>query len=342
MDKILDKIYHVIEKHNEDIIFELIIKEYDKSNFFIALVFNKSIEKFKILFVPIDAIEKKKLVEEYFCYQFVFMNIVNHLLKIISEFQENNSKSVYDFSNKTENYYIEFNTYKPLNKSSFRFRQYINPDFSFFFDLIVTLFEHTPNIMNDLQRDILAQFSTKYELLKYNKTISFRIKTDDLNSIFNCSHFKYDKVEISFLQKIGDKYYAIIVDNKNYSNKVLIDSSRGMLRIYSDKLDPLGEEIYLLMTKIRESYEKKFYKLEYIDKEEVYHLLCYGYNNNLETFLIHNNLYDQEITLKDLCNKKIKLIAVDDDFKKKIIDIVKDKYVDKKANDIINFVFNEK
>ena len=339
MDKILDKIYRVIEKHNEDIIFELIIKEYDKSNFFIALVFNKNIEKFKILFVPVDAIEKKKSVEEYFCYQFVFMNIVNHLLKLISDFQENSSKSNYDFSNKASEYYIEFNTYKPLNKSSFKFRQYINPEFNFFFDLIVTLFEHTPNIMNDLQRDILAQFSTKYELLKYNKTISFRIKTDDLNTIFNCSHFKFENIDIKFLQKIGDKYYAIVLDNKNYYNKVLIDSSRGMLRIYSDKLEPLGEEVYLLMTKIRESYEKKFYKLEYIDNDEVYHLLCYGYNNIQDVFLVHNNLYDQEITLKDLCNKKVKLVDVDDSFKEMIIKLIKDKYVEKKANDIIDFVF---
>lgn len=336
MDKVLDKIHRVIQKNNEETIFELIIRNYDKSNFFIALVFNKNIEKFKVLFVPVDAIEKSNLVEEYFCYQFIFMNIVNHLLKLISEFQDENSKKLYDYSDNITDYNIEFNTYKPLNKCTYIFRQYISPDFEFFFDLMVSLFEHVPNVMNDLQRDILAQFNSKYELLKYNMTIPFRLKTGDLNTIFDSSHFQYDKIDIQFLEKIGDKYYGVINDNK-----VLVDHSRGMLRIYSGRYDPLGEEMFLFITKARESFEKKFYRLDYIENDNIYNLLCYGYNNSQNIFLVHNNLYDYEITLKDVGNKKVKIHDVDDVFKEEIISLIKDKYVEKKALDIINFVFEE-
>jgi len=48
----VQKIKKVLHKKNEEIIVDLYIKDYDKSNFYFALVFNKKVEKFKVLYVP--------------------------------------------------------------------------------------------------------------------------------------------------------------------------------------------------------------------------------------------------------------------------------------------------
>lgn len=336
MDKVLEKIIKTIQQNNEDIVFELIIKNYEKSNFFIALVFNKTIARFKILFVPIDVIKKNDSVSEYFCYQFIFMNLVNHMLKIINDFQEEESKASYDYTSGNSDYYIEFNTFNPLKKCSYKFSQYINPEFQFFFDVLDIVFEHVPNILNDLSRSVLEQFNTKYELPIYNKTIPFRLKTDDLSLIFNSSKFKYDKIKIPFLEKLGDNYYGVV-----NNNKLLVNFSHGLLKIYSGKLNPLGEEVYQFIKSIKDGYEKKFYRLSYIDNDDTYYLLCYGFDTSNNKFLIHNNLYNHDVSLKDVVNKKVKITGMESSScKKTIINLIKEKYIDKTATDIINYTFN--
>lgn len=61
---ILNIIKKTLKKKKETIILDLYIKDYDKSNFYFAVVFNKKIEKFKVLYVPIDAIDCESNIEE--------------------------------------------------------------------------------------------------------------------------------------------------------------------------------------------------------------------------------------------------------------------------------------
>ena len=49
IDNLVIKNY--LRKKRESVIIDLIIRDYNKSNFYIALVFNSRIEKFKVLYV---------------------------------------------------------------------------------------------------------------------------------------------------------------------------------------------------------------------------------------------------------------------------------------------------
>ena len=75
---LLTKISNQLKKRKEKVIFDLYVKDYDHSNFYFALVFNGKIEKFKVLYVPLDAIESNEHVEDYFV-----INLFLYLMLII-------------------------------------------------------------------------------------------------------------------------------------------------------------------------------------------------------------------------------------------------------------------
>ena len=82
-EKKFSAVQKYLKKKNERVIIDLVIKDYDKSNFYLALVFNKKIEKFKVLFIPIDVMEINR-VEEYCCYQFMEIVTVNYFLETLN------------------------------------------------------------------------------------------------------------------------------------------------------------------------------------------------------------------------------------------------------------------
>ena len=120
------KIYKALEKKRESIVIDLYLNDYDGSNFYIALVYNKVIEKFKVLFVPVDAIRFGDKVEDYFCYQFIFMETVNYIMELIR-----NNKNVF-VNEKDRNravptnksYYIEMTTHVAGEYYEFNFTQF--------------------------------------------------------------------------------------------------------------------------------------------------------------------------------------------------------------------------
>lgn len=60
-DKIKLAVSKYLKKKKERVIIDLVISDYNKSNFYVGLVFNSKIEKFKVLFIPIDVVDNNYL-----------------------------------------------------------------------------------------------------------------------------------------------------------------------------------------------------------------------------------------------------------------------------------------
>lgn len=335
MEKSIKQIYSVIKNNNEDIIFHFIIKDYVGLSFFIALVFNKTIEKFKVLYVPLNIVKRLEIIDEYFCYQFISASRVNTLLGVFNDIQEDNKQDIgimYEMNNC--HHYLEFVTYKPLEKRVYKFIQYIDSSYELFFTLITTLMEYLPNSMDEILRKIIEEFNTYFEVFKYNESVNFQLYSDEISKIIDSSNFTYKDRKVEFLERIGEKYYAV-VDSKRF----LLDTNHDILNIYSGKENPFGEEVFLIIKAIREKITIPFYKIKYIEDNHDYSLFCYGVDFDNEEFLIFNRLKDKKVTLKDLVNDKIRIYYIDKELKDKIITYLKSKYVAKKAEKIINFTF---
>lgn len=274
MDNSILVIQKNLKKKKERVLLDLYIKDYNKSNFYIALVFNKRIEKFKVLFIPLDVCENK-YIEDYICYQFIDISSVNYILNTIND----NDKLIRNdiFRNKINkyinSYYIEINTH--INKRDYKFvtTRYIPSEWLFMFDVIVTLFERIPSFMNELCREILAVFSNSNEAIDYKYSIDFDLVNDDFSTLlFDTSEVH----EVLFLEFIGGKYFAIV-------NNVLVVveyNPRKILNLYCSSDD--DSYIYSVLVAIRNKSYKKFYKLMVVDDKHDFEVgvaeyyLCYG------------------------------------------------------------------
>lgn len=274
MDNSILVIQKYLKKKKERVLLDLYIRDYNKSNFYIALVFNKRIEKFKVLFVPLDVCENK-YIEDYICYQFIDISSVNYILNTIND----NDKLIRNdiFRNKINkyinSYYIEINTH--INKRDYKFvtTRYIPSEWLFMFDVIVTLFERIPSFMNELCREILAVFSNSNEAIDYKYSIDFDLINDDFSTLlFDTSEVH----EVLFLEFIGGKYFAIV-------NNVLVVveyNPRKILNLYCSSDD--DSYIYSVLVAIRNKSYKKFYKLMVVDDKHDFEVgvaeyyLCYG------------------------------------------------------------------
>lgn len=279
-DKIDLEISKYLKKKKESVIIDLVIKDYNKSNFYIALVYNNRIEKFKVLFLPIDVVDIN--IEEYVCYQFINVNLVNYILETVHNAKDRfRDSSVRDRSNKMiSTYYIEIHTHVGEEEYTFKTTKYLPKEWQFLYEIVLILFEHTPNVMNELCRDILAVLDGREDIISYQKSITFDIFKFDLEEEFKNSQL----LEVSYLEKVNGKYFGII-----HEKLVIIDyiNSKNILNLYCN-CGYSDDYFYSCLVAIRNHEFKDFYKLMVVDDVRDFdqtnviarYYLCYGIRND--------------------------------------------------------------
>lgn len=330
----------------ENVIFDIYIKDYDKSNFYFALVFNEIIEKYKVLFVPLDAINKNEDVSEYFCYQFIFINTVNHFIEKLKQNihiykeESNRNRKVLNL----DSYYIEININLSGNIYTLNFTQFIDEEYLFLFDPIVVIFEHSPHIVNELCHKLLSAFQSKNESFHY--TVSLDSNLADIEKLFSKEikkSKKYSIKDVKFLEQTANRYYGIV-----NNNLIIIDfnNKKNIVNIYSDKLNPLSNEVYIMIRAIKEGYFHDFYHLRIVDSKEAFFkytcgnfYLCYGINE--DEFQIIDASNSVIVPLSLLKKECIKISGADKELKKELEDYLTASYEDYKVEELINFALND-
>lgn len=337
MDEIKNKIIKALHKKKEKVVLDLYLKDYDCSNYYFAIVYNSKIEKFKVLMVPLDAIDDSKYLEEYFCYQFIFVKTVEHIMKEIHENEKIiERENIQTNSSFMDSYYIEINTHVAAKDYCFKFTQYIPTTFSFFFNIIVLLFEHLPNIVSELCNKILYSFQNPNDAITYNGSYNFDLYKDSFLDLFledivnNC---KYSLEDVSFLERVGNRYYAVI--NNEWVCVHYIDSLNKM-NIYSGKYPVLGEEIFIVLKAIIEEKFHSFYHLSILDEDEVY--LCYGFTNG--NFLVVSSL-KSTISIRDYSYNNICISDYDGILIKELEEYLSERYEDFKVKEILQSILDK-
>lgn len=340
--EIIYNIKKALKKKSEEIILDLYLKDYDKSNFYFALVFNKKIEKFKVLYVPIDGISKNDKIEEYFCYQFIFLHTVNYMLETIALNESKFGNKNLDRANsKMTSYYIEINTYVDSKNYKYTFTQFIDKEFLFFFDILVTLFEHLPNVVSELCTKLLGKFNDDYELIEYTSSYEFNFN-DDLERLFSRSVIedcKYTFDDIDFLEQIGNRYYAVV---KGYLVIIEYSEYNNLFNVSSLDFDNLGEEIYIITRAIKEEYQREFYRLMIANSEEDFennqgdYYLCYGIDD--EKFKVANGKENIDVTLDLIKNKCVKILNSDSELEEQLRNYLSEIYEDRKVKELLDFM----
>ncbi len=147
----------IIKKKKEYPIIEIHIANYNNANFYLALVYSSSIEKFKVLYIPMDIIDTNK-VEEYFCYQFININSVTYIVdQVKAKLSKYEKKETRDKRNKNiDNFKIDLDIHIDKKTYDFHMTRYLPKEWKFLFETMALMFEHVPNIMGELAMEILS------------------------------------------------------------------------------------------------------------------------------------------------------------------------------------------
>ena len=112
-------------------------------------------------------------------------------------------------------YYIEINTHIASKDYCFKYSQYIPTTLPFFFNIIVLLFEHLPNIVSELCNKILYLFQNPNDAIIYNGSYSFDLYKDSFLDLFTeeiVNNCKYLLKDVSFLERVGNNIRELVND----------------------------------------------------------------------------------------------------------------------------------
>lgn len=302
----------VIKKKKEYPIIEVYITNYNNSNFYLSLLYNSIIDKFKVLYVPIDAIGTDK-VEDYFCYQFINVNsvsyIINQMKTSLPKYEQSLSR---DRRNKNiDNFKIDIDCY--INKKTYDFHmtRYLPKEWKFLFETIAVMFEHVPNIMGELAMEILSVVMDTNDLIEYQASINCDLWETDLIEFFPVVKDEKKLIEgnLSFLENVNGKYYAVI---EGHLLIIEYNHHAKILNIFCDDKDLVySSYTYQILKAIKENIEKPFFKVKIVIKEEKYNYLCLGIekkklriikNNKLSTISLDKKERKEIIVLEDKNN----------------------------------------
>jgi bifunctional DNase/RNase len=303
VEKNISRINNYLKKRKETKVLELKIKDYNNSNFYLALVFNKKIEKFKVLYIPLDVVESSD-ISEYCCYQFMEVKSVLYLIdtikKNLPKYEELKKRDLR--RKKIENFQIEIDVYLDNKQYDFYMTRYLPKEWEFFFETIVMLFEHAPNIMSELATEILSVAMNTNEEVKYQRSLKCNVLEEEMDPYF--SSLKGKKEKIDYLERINGKYYAIV---KNHLFIIEYLYGSKILNIYCDNEElTYNYMTYQIINEIKKHNEKRFYKITIEDAQERKNYLCLGTTKTGIKVIKENKL--TTLPFQELKKYKIKII----------------------------------
>lgn len=299
----------ILKKKKEYPLLELKITDYNNSNFYLSLVYNRTIEKFKVLYIPLDVVEESK-IEEYFCYQFMEVKSVMYIIdQIKRELPKYPDKDSRDSRNKNiRQYEIELDIHLDNKVYDFYTTRYLPRNWKFLFEAVVMLFEHSPNVMNGLATEVLSVIMNTNEIIEYQASINCDLWNADLTKYFPSlrNEKEYKEGKIQFLEYVNGKYFAVI---EKHLLVIEYNDHQKLLNIYCDKKDLVySNYTYQVLNAIQNHQEKKFYKIKIVGKQDIYNYLCLGVEkeklkiikkNKLKTLSLHKLKKEDIMILED-------------------------------------------
>ena len=324
LNKKINLINKMLKKKKEYPLIELKITAYNNSNFYLSLLYNRIIDKFKVLYIPLDVVEDNK-IEEYCCYQFMEVKSVVYIMdQIKEELPKYEEDTLRDNRNKNINAFeIEIDVYQDKKEYQFYTTRYLPKKWKFFFEAIVMMFEHAPNIMSELATEILSVIMNTNDNIEYQASINCDLLNSDLTKYFTSIRNKKNLLEekIEFLERVNGKYYAVI---GNHLIVIEYNDNQKILNIFCDKKDLVYSNlVYQVLTSIKNHQEKRFFKIRIVSKKDAYNYLCLGIEKDKIKIIKENKL--RTVPLNKWKKKDITIIEDKNNIlKEKIEEVMKE------------------
>ena len=318
-------------------IIELSLINYEGYNIYIRLDELKSTKTFKLSWFDLDLILDKN-IDKYISSEYIpkdkieaFINNINALENINTNYKsevQDNCKVKLD---------VKINT-KNKEQISVEFYKYLPEEITYVYNILNFIFQNLPKKLEGFLYEIISSLTgqtTKYE---YQKEFDFDLFNDDINSLFDERIIErgseyYDDKRVLFLEKIEDKYFAVVEGTRDYLVVVKYNDESKRLQLYcSCPCEYFCKHTYSVLKAIRNNETYRFYKIsrknntkDLLEKILTFdYFLCLGIvDNSLE---IVNN------------NGNVELVPILDDNNNPLWDVIEDTENEDLTHEIENII----
>lgn len=261
MDEINRKM-NLINKYldNKNIILDISLINYETYNIYIRIAYNKKYQICNIYWIDLDLINDKKIKK--------YINKENisykEMEEIFNSFEENPISTFSNIKNKNT---IIINAYLE-NSYHYEFNKYIPQKFYNVASAMRLIFNNLPRKLEMFLYEMHADITNTKMNYDYNDVIKFDLFNDNLNVIASEKIIKKlntSQKEILFLEKIENKYFSIVVKDKNkYLIIINYNKEKNETSLYCTcPCQFFCKHILSVIEAIRSKYESPFYRVIY-------------------------------------------------------------------------------
>ena len=310
------KISLIKKYYKKDIIFlELKLINYEGFNLYMILTESKKYNSYRLSWFDLDEI-KDKHIEKYICCEYIHTDIINLIKNDYAKYDV-----VIDYNDEflTDKDTVIFNANiktKKSNAINVSFKKYLPKNLTILADLIIFVFKNMPRKYEGFMYELLAKLTGSTEKYEYKKEFEFDLSNDDINEIFRYpivqrgkKYYEEDKIE--FLEKIDNRYFAIVEGTEKYIVIVKYDEKEKKMQVYcSCPCEFYCKHICAVILAIRDNKLNRFYKIMYKNPNknllerimDFEYFLCLGLVE--QNFEIINNYGELELVpILDVNNK---------------------------------------
>lgn len=267
---IFDKINSFLCRRGHELVMSVFLDGYNGNHIYIRLDYVPKIGVYKVVWFDLDFINERKL-ENYVNVQMMTRFMAEKLIRIMIESKYEsgifeNKKIIGDR--------VEVISYLREDRYEFVFDRFLPLEWAFLINPLIILFTYLPKGMECILNEIFAKFDKLEEKYNLLKPFKFALMKDDLTDIFKKSIIEYaqvlvDQGKISILEKINDRYMAI-VDGKNPFVVIVTPIKEGFIKVSCNCNDSKAcVHLAAVILAIRQKKKfNSFYKLKLIENDK--------------------------------------------------------------------------
>jgi len=261
---------NLIKKYykKEEKILELSLLNYEGHDVYIILTYNKKNDSYKLRWFKLSQITDLN-IDRYMSCTYVSHTVINMIredflrFKVSSIFED-------ELIGEQDIVWLRANIKTAVdNEINVKFKRYLPKSLGHLLDLFIFIFRNMPKEFESFLYETMAQLTDTTERYEYKREFDFNLFKGDIDKLFSyqiCQRGKkyYEESKVKFLEKIDDRYFAIVEGNEKYVVVINYNESEEKMRVYcSCPCEFYCKHIYAVILSIRNNEFNRFYKIMY-------------------------------------------------------------------------------
>lgn len=328
----LKKIKNYFRK--EKLFFDMYLEDYEGYYIYVRIDYYKKFNGYKVSWFDLDLLDVNN-IDKCVSSEYILDTTIDAFNDMIMNLD---TRKKFKYDENKDRVTININGVK---KYSISFYKFIPVELAGLSNILYTVFNSLPRRLETFLFELHAALYGTVIRYEYKQEFDFDLFNGDLSTIFDGAirdrgKRYHDEGRVSFLEKIGEDYYAVVDGTDSYVVIIKYKEKEKRMQVYcSCPCEFYCKHIFAVIEAIRKKEFKLFYKISYVrpNTDLFERIMNFGYTLCLsivdKSFLIINHKGELELVpvLEEdgSCNWKVFEEDENETISKKMEEIIKNK-----------------